>query len=200
LISREQHVAFHVPLLMPVITVCLLLGAWFSQRGGEWWGAAMSGAIGLVTGYISLESARKIRREGEQLLITNPFGTKHLNINKLALGIRVHRGSRGSTYTVYASDGGPDTDLTTTAREKGASSHRARLSALFLEGVPQAKSHTARSRIEAAEHKRKSQDAAARAYVDAYYASGKHKKIYLWVAIGVVLYVIGTMLFFSYQS
>lgn len=208
LTSPSHHRAVHVPVLLLTIGLLILTSGVASVS--FWWrdGKEIEGVgiFSLLAGLgilaLAFASLRIIKAEESELICKNVYGTKSLELSKVALGISVYHGGRGGpTYTVYALAESKELDLASAGSEEAALRLKERLASALLAGrMDPTAARASEARVQEKEAIWRDNQRKAQATVDEYYASGKFKRIGIWIAVGVLVYVIGMVLWFSSQS
>lgn len=193
--SRSRD-AFHIPVLLllvlPLVAVGVATNFQKSQVGSSLMMLALF--LGLLLWMLSV--LRWISSDGSDFSSRSIFKKNRSVISETALGVNVRRTGKGSYYTVYATDGSSRFDLASAFTRSGADRTRARLEAVFFEQPAQGAALAARRQVEEREARGISQDRAAMAQVNAYYASGTHRRVGTWIAAGVLFYLIAMGIYF----
>jgi len=118
------------------------------------------------------------------------FGHDSVDSRSCALGVSVQAGSKGSTYTVYATDGTARAELAECWSQKGAARALRRLEACFAIDRSDPRRGAVQTRVDAERQRTEATYAAARAQVDAYYQSGASRRVWYWMLGGLLIYLV----------
>jgi xanthosine utilization system XapX-like protein len=153
---------------------------------------ALCGLIALVVlaGYRYVS----VRSDG-RLVARTVFGSATANSKRCALGIAAHYGARSVSYTIYATDGVARVELADCWTRSGADRALARLNRCFCSDADSPSRARAEVLVRREQGGWESSAAIAKQQVEAYYASGRHRRVVYWVLIGLVVYVLLVLLF-----
>ncbi len=134
-------------------------------------------------------------RRGGRLAVRTLFGSETVNPETCALGISVAYGTRGGAiYTVYAADGLTRVELADFWTRGGAERGLRRLRRCFCSDEDSSRRARARARVAAEQQQWEGSVALAQQQVQAYYASGKHRRVGYWLLGGVLAYLLVMLL------
>jgi hypothetical protein len=130
-----------------------------------------------------------------RIFVRTPFGRDAVDSKVCAFGISAHVGSKGTTYTVYATDGTSRAEFAEYLTKGGAQRARRRLETCFGVESHEPERRIAKARVDGERERFEANAAAAKSHVDAYYSSGVFRRLGYWAVGFVVLYLLGVCLF-----
>jgi hypothetical protein len=130
-----------------------------------------------------------------RIFVRTLFGKDAVDSKVCAFGISAYAGSKGTTYTVYATDGTSRAEFAQYLTKGGAQRGRRRLEACFGVESHEPERRVAKARVDAERERFEANAAAAKSQVDAYYASGAFHRVGYWAVGFVVLYLLAVSLF-----
>lgn len=199
--SEKSGSAYHVPLIALICSGLLVTFTGFEFTRGKHSEAGVGAVFALGTLAYFLSELRWMHIRDGSLCVKNVLTHSSLNLEQVALGIRVSYSTKGHhTYTIYALSGAQELKLATNGSAKRAEKTRARLTRILLAGrLDSSRAKTEEKVIAAREQHWRNHEQAALSQVNAYYASGKHRRTGIWIAIIVAIYCLSMGLFMALQ-
>lgn len=168
----------HIPWLLLMVSAGFC--AWpVSSVAEAAYGRALWGiVIALAVTLYSLSLLRWIRVSGDVLSCRSIFGVGSMPVRSLALGVKVRQSRGHNHYTVFAFDGTRELDLADPLTGWGSQRALAKLEGLVaaFTGATGEDALAARLALQQRDAERAAGQAEAQRQVDAYYASGKHRR------------------------